>query len=161
MSNGDVYCLGEELPQARLGSRTIGGGAGEYMTVTTTSADSWHPYPAATDNTGWYPLNWGYSPRYETKWAINDFGKLAPLKNEEVEEMRGLFQVYVVDPEEGELLYQGTAIASSAKNAEFKVLSRVLAIKLGEFELDDLDVIVVRLGDVRAVEKIAKVQVVE
>lgn len=95
-------------------------------------------------------------------------GEVSPIgssyaipKTEEVEEMRGLFAVYVVDPVEGDVVYQGVVVARDAKNAEFKVLSAAMRVTENEFEVDDLDVISVRLGNVSAKKGITTVRVVE
>jgi len=105
---------------------------------------------------GGYPQMGGIVP---TSYTIS--GCVAPKNNEEVSEMRGLWEVYVVDPEEGEVVYQSVVVARDAKNAEFKVLSRAMQINEGKYEVDDLDVISTRLGNVRDKREISEVRIVE
>lgn len=61
-------------------------------------------------------------------------------------QMRGLFSVYIVDPETDDIVYEGQHIASDEGAAKMRAATRA-----GELpkDLDDLDVIAVRLGNVR------------
>lgn len=113
-------------------------------------------YPSATDSSIW-----------GTNWAARDLqqGGIVPLcisnEKEEVKDMRGLFLVYVVDPEEGDIVYQGVVVAENAKKAEFKVLSAAMRVSEDKYEVDDLDIICNRLGDIREKRKIQQVRVVD
>ena len=67
---------------------------------------------------------------------------------------RGLFHVYVVDPEGGTVLYQSVLVADSRESAKFQVLHHTMNLvesgKIeGGFTVEDLDVVIVLLGNVR------------
>jgi hypothetical protein len=72
--------------------------------------------------------------------------------------MRGLYQVTVVDPERDMIWDSMQVIAKSEGGAKLKAL-RVLD-GLDDRDPDDLDIIVVRLGDVRAKREVQEVKVV-
>ena len=113
----------------------------------TISAATYHPTVSGTASGEWaYVSPNVYYPNF---------------KEGEVKDMRGLFSVYVVDPEEGDIVYQGVVVAENAKKAEFKVLSAAMRISEDKYEVDDLDIICNRLGDVREKRKIQRVQVVD
>ena len=82
----------------------------------------------------------------------------AIYKKEEVREMRGLFDVYVVDPEAGEIVYGDVVIAKDKEMAKLKALQ---ACEVPLDDLDDFDIICNRLGDVRKKKEIAEVRVVK
>lgn len=65
--------------------------------------------------------------------------------------MRGLFRVFIVDPETDEILYQGDHIATDSSTAKMRAVGKAGPI---EKDLDDLDVIAVQLGNVRAKEEV-------
>ncbi len=79
-------------------------------------------------------------------------------EKEEVRETRGLFDVYVVDPEAGGVVYSGVVIAKDKEMAKLKALQ---ACEILLDDLDDFDIICNRLGDVRKKKEIAEVRVVK
>lgn len=72
--------------------------------------------------------------------------------------MRGLFEVFVIDPESGEILLNDLKVAKSAESAKFKALQ---VQKFEGFDFDDLDVIVRRIGDVQAKKEVQEVRVIK
>ena len=134
---------------------------------TTTLTVSWPVSAIDMSVWGMYPVSagWVYDPGgssaggygiVPTSYTISGY-----TKNEEVKEMRGLFAVSVVDPGEGEEIYFGRVVAKDAKNAEFKVLSRAMRVTMNKFEIDDLDVISTKLGNVRARGDVQEVRIVK
>ena len=108
---------------------------------------------------------WHYSPTtimvsggaYGTEIEIR--GIVSPnTKKGEVREMRGLFEVFVVDPEEGEIVFGDVVVAKDKEMAKLKVLQ---ACEVPLDDLDDFDIICNRLGDVRKKKEIAEVRVVK
>ena len=81
----------------------------------------------------------------------------AIYKKEEVREMRGLFQFYVVDPEKGEVVGDGLVIAKNKETAKIKALAPFA----DKYDLDDLDIICNRLGDVREKKEVQEVKIVK
>jgi hypothetical protein len=69
--------------------------------------------------------------------------------------MRGLFEVFVVDPESGKIVTEEVVVADSDKKAELKVMRAIDA------DPDDVDIIVRRLGDVRPKRKVQEVRMVK
>jgi hypothetical protein len=61
--------------------------------------------------------------------------------------MRGLFQVYIVDPTAAGIVCKDVCIAQDESSAKLKVAAGCPALKDKDF--DDFDFIVVHLGDVR------------
>ena len=72
--------------------------------------------------------------------------------------MRHLYEVFVIDPEEDEILFTDTFIAKSGSSAKIKALSKT---DLNDIDFDDLDVIVVQLGDVRDKKEIQEVKILK
>ena len=73
--------------------------------------------------------------------------------------MRHLYEVLAVDPEEDALLYSDKMIAKSGSSAKIKALSKA---GLGDdVDVDDLDVIIVQLGDVRDKKQVQEVKIVK
>lgn len=64
---------------------------------------------------------------------------------EEKTNMRGLFEVFVVNPETGDVDGPFHVIAKDEAAAKIKVVAKELA----DIDIDDFDIIVRRLGDVR------------
>ena len=71
--------------------------------------------------------------------------------------MRGLYEVYLVDPEDDKVLDCVKVVAKSTETARFKAMR-----KLSWFNknIDDCDVIAHKLGDVRAKKEVQEVRVV-
>ena len=78
-------------------------------------------------------------------------------EKEEVRDMRGLFQFYVVDPEKGEVVGDGLVIAKNKETAKIKALAPFA----DKYDLDDLDIICNRLGDVREKKEVQEVKIVK
>lgn len=68
---------------------------------------------------------------------------------------RGLFEVFVVDPEAGEVLTRDLVVADTAEKARLKVLRK------SDADLDDVDIIVVQYGGIRLKRKVQEVKVVK
>ncbi len=81
----------------------------------------------------------------------------AIYEKEEVRDMRGLFQFYVVDPEKGEVVGDGLVIAKNKETAKIKALAPFA----DKYDLDDLDIICNRLGDVREKKEVQEVKIVK
>jgi hypothetical protein len=73
----------------------------------------------------------------------------------EQEPVRGLFEVFVVNPESGEIVKRDVVVADSDKKAELKVMRAI------DVDPDDVDIIVRRLGDVRPKRKVQEVKVIK
>ena len=73
--------------------------------------------------------------------------RYAPVQ-ENKNHMRGLFEVFIVDPETASLVAHEHVVANDERSAQLK---GALSAKLGD--VDDYDFIVRRLGDVRAKKK--------
>lgn len=78
-------------------------------------------------------------------------------KKEEVKDMRGLFHVVVVEYKTDRILEDGLVIAKDKETAKIKSLAPFA----DAFDLDDLDTICNRLGDVRKKKEVQKVEIVE
>lgn len=78
-------------------------------------------------------------------------------ERKEVNEMRGLFYVVVVDYQNDTILEDGLYIAKDAETAKIKALS----VFADTYDLDDLDVICQRLGDIRKKKEIQEVKIVK
>ena len=68
---------------------------------------------------------------------------------------RGLFEVFVVDPEAGEIVTRELIVADSANNARLKVLRK------SDVDPDDVDIIVVQYGAVREKVKPQRVKLIK
>jgi hypothetical protein len=69
--------------------------------------------------------------------------------------VRGLFLVAVVSPESGAIVASEQIVADSEDNATLKVLRSI------DIDPDDVDIIVVRLGNVRPKKSVQEVKVVK
>jgi hypothetical protein len=79
-------------------------------------------------------------------------------RKEQKTTMRGLFQAYIIDSADDEVICQSKPfVAKDEENARLK------AVQQAELpgDLDDYDIIIERLGDVRAKQKIQEVRVVK
>ena len=77
--------------------------------------------------------------------------------------MRGLYEVYIVDPDEDEIVWETPKpfVAKDEDSAERKAI-RMAGDKLDDSkDLDDYDFIVIELGSVRPKKEVKKVRVVE
>lgn len=101
------------------------------------------------------PSQFDYSSQQqEMMAAMQRLQALAP-KVEERKPMRGLFEVFVVNPESGEIEARDVVVADNDKKAELKVMRAL------DVDPDDVDIIVRRLGDVRQKRHIQEVKVVK
>lgn len=122
----------------------------------------------------------GY-PTYNGTWASDDtssnwtradpfvIGGYAPdpdvaeriigeaLSKGEKKNMRKLYEVYVIDPEDDSILVREVLVARDKESAKLKVVQRVVFPR----DLDEFDFIVVALGDVRAKKEVQEVKVVK
>lgn len=71
--------------------------------------------------------------------------------------MRGLFDVYIVDPEIDDVAWSKCIIAKDEQSAKLKVVSSATLTK----DIDDYDIIVVKLGNVRPKKEVQEVKVVK
>lgn len=76
---------------------------------------------------------------------------------EEVKAMRGLYQVWVVDPESDVIMLNGKPVVAKSEQS-----ARIKAVRLAgpDIDPDEVDIIVVRLGDVRAKREVQEVKVI-
>lgn len=70
--------------------------------------------------------------------------------------MRGLFEVFVVDPTSGEIVFEKRLLAADEAKARLKA---AVQAKLDR-DVDEYDIIVRKLGDVRAKKQVQEVRVV-
>ena len=73
--------------------------------------------------------------------------------------MRYLYEVYIGDPEADSLMNHSRVIAKSGSSAKIKALSK--ASLADDVDVDDLDVIVVQLGEVRDKKQIQEVKILK
>lgn len=73
------------------------------------------------------------------------------------ESKRMLYEVFIVDPELEEVVYHTYKVATSATGAERKVLTSIQLDK----DVEDLDFITRKIGDVRSKKEVQEVKVVE
>ena len=134
---------------------TISGTAGNMATIAISDY-----YPSTMSGSSWtgellyHEMSGGVgTPMTETRTyqVIN--------KKEEVRDMRGLFQVYVIDPKKETVIGNILVIAKNEKSAEIKALTK--AMPFDEFDIDDLDIVTVKLGSIRAKKEVQKVCVVK
>lgn len=79
----------------------------------------------------------------------------------EVKQMRGLFNVHIVDPDKGKVVASCLLmVAKSGSNAKLKAISEIAATGVLDGDIDDYDIIDVRLGDVRAKKEVQEVKVI-
>ncbi len=131
------------------------------MGATTLTVDDTVTYSSSQ-----YIMNdsWWHTPNVPS-WIVNvqcdksNLGKLDITSQKEVKEMRGLFEVYIVDYRKDRVLASDTVIADNAEKAKMKMLTQWDTVI--DYNLDDLDIICVRLGDVRKKAEVQKVKVVE
>jgi hypothetical protein len=98
--------------------------------------------------------NWVQSvPMYMYPCTIS----IPSITNIGVEEkkMRGLFSVYIVDPETDGIQYKESFIAKDETSAKMKAYA---SLKLDK-DADEYDFVVVRLGNVRCKKEISEVRI--
>lgn len=117
-----------------------------------------------TDHTSIAPLSIGYYPgpsQTAPQLSIPPMNAYPyPTQPEEKKEpMRGLFEVFVVDPEDDKqnIVFQGFFTAKDETSARLKA---AVAAKLDVAEMDNHDFIVRRLGDVRNKKTVQEVKVI-
>ncbi len=78
-------------------------------------------------------------------------------------EMRGLFEVFVVDPETEDVRLHVYVIASDEAKARLKAVQKGLreSLLIDTDDLDEFDFVVCRRGDVQAKRKVQEVKVVK
>ena len=102
---------------------------------------------------------------WETMWINGTYGNAIVLHGDTIDgeikesNMRGLFIVYVVNGVKGEVINVSGAFV--ADNAEKAKMHTIRAGWCKNEDLDDLDFVVVRLGDVRPKERVKEVKVVQ
>ena len=72
--------------------------------------------------------------------------------------MRGLFIVYIVDYKKGKVLFVSEPMVA---DSDQKVQMKALQAWGGNVDLDDLDIIVQRIGNVRAKKEVQEVKIVK
>ena len=72
-------------------------------------------------------------------------------------EQRGLWRVIAVNPENEAIVIDAQVVANDEANARVKALKGVAA----DYDLDDLDFIVVRLGNVRAKRRPQEIRIIK
>lgn len=71
---------------------------------------------------------------------------------------RGLFEVYVIDPDKEAIIHHAVLVADGEENAKLRAL---LAAKLSAEDLDRYDVVVTVLGGVRAKRRPQEVKIIK
>ena len=74
--------------------------------------------------------------------------------------MRGVYEVFIVDPEAGKVVVWGPEVAASDENAKMKAITAFAAVFEGK-DIDDFDFGVVRLCGIRAKKEIQTVKVIK
>ena len=82
---------------------------------------------------------------------------IVAVEKERKIDMRYLYEVFIIDPEEDNVLFRGHVIAKDRNGAERKV---VAGTEL-EGDLDDYDFIVNKLGEVRPKKEVQEVKILE
>lgn len=136
--------------------------AGTVTFCSNTATIDWDScYPITTDNTVWIDnTRWvGDISPHKPNQAEVHIGNIHinNIQKQEVKEMRGLFHVVVVEYKTDKLLEVGLYIAKDKETAKIKALAPFA----DAYDLDDLDAICNKLGDVRKKKEITKVQVVK
>ena len=108
-------------------------------------------YPTTTDGSNW--VAW----QGDTIYPPNDGWKSEHIQKEEVKDMRGLFHIVVVEYKTDKILEDGLIIARDREAAKIKALAPFA----DKYDLDDLDAICNKLGDVRKKKEVQKVEIVE
>ena len=109
---------------------------------------------SASDYTG---LQWTQSVGSATDTTT----RITWLPAEEKEKnMRGLFEVIIIDGETGELqkvdgIIRSLVVAKDEASAKLKIVSKAALVK----DLDEYDIIVKRLGDVRPKREVQEVKI--
>jgi hypothetical protein len=107
-----------------------------------------------TNSTGDYQI-WTYPQTYSGYPIYNSPNVEIDKENKN---MRSLFKVYVVDPKgKGKLIKEETVIAKDATQAQMKVCKGTDV----SVEIEDYDIIVVCLGQIREDEKVQEVKIVD
>lgn len=83
--------------------------------------------------------------------------KLHIYQEKEVNEMRGLFHIVIVDYKEDDILEDKLYIAKDAETAKIKALSPFA----NDYDLDDLDIVCIRLGEIRKEKEIQEVRILK
>lgn len=91
-------------------------------------------------------------------WSITTSTSVVPTrKDDETVNQRGLFNAYIVDPESGIVVWKSDDpfVASNVESARLKAvhLAAVRAVISNPDSIDDYDIIIVRLGNVRSKEE--------
>ena len=81
-------------------------------------------------------------------------------ERKEVKEMRGLFHIYVVDYEHDQVITEGHIIADDEAKAKMKAL-HCWNDAVANYDLDDLDIICVKLGSVRRKKEVQEVKILK
>ncbi len=126
--------------------------SGDYYPPTTGGSSSWPVGITTTSQWGWDAT----PPSGEWMRMPSSVPYDVYIK-EEVRDMRGLFQFYVVDPEKGKVVGDGLVIAKNKETAKIKALAPFA----DKYDLDDLDIICNRLGDVREKKEVQEVKIVK
>jgi len=114
-----------------------------HMSETSNSINVWH----SLTNGFWY---------YPEQSKIDVAGTINLQGKEVKKEMRCLYHVVVVDYKKDNILEDDLYIAESPEKAKIKALAQFV----DDYDIDDLDVVCNKLGEVRKEEKPQKVQVV-
>lgn len=118
-----------------------------------TTSDGHFATVTAVDDGDWY---YAYPEPQKSEVTVHyDLHYDAPKK--EVKDMRSLYHVVVVNYKTDEILEDGLVIAENAEKARIKAAAPFV----NGYDLDDLDVICNKLGDVRKKKEVQKVQVVK
>lgn len=119
-------------------------GSVSYVDTTTVSPDNWTG-EYVQDDREWVRVP---SPN-STLYAL--------YEKEEVKDMRGLFHIVVVEYKTDKILQDGLVIAKDRETAKIKALAPFA----DAHDLDDLDAVCNKLGDVRKKREVQKVTIVE
>lgn len=132
------------------GTLTISGTVGNTATV------SWDAYyPNTTDGT-WIGGSLPYKPSQAEIHVHTNLN----IEREEVKDMRGLFHVYAIDYKNDQVIAEAYIIAGDEAKAKMKALHKWNTV-IADYDLDDLDIICVKLGNVRKKREVQKVEIVE
>lgn len=138
-----------------------------YVTgsITTSNAgDCCHYIPSSgyryVQSTPWQPNanpGYDYQPGYPGYNQLLDSYLKKPEVQRKENDMRGLFEVFIVDPKADSIVFSIKLVAKDKASAELKAVAKWTF----SGDVDDFDIVTVRLGDIRPKKETQKVQVVK
>ena len=114
--------------------------------------------PISSGNTS--TINWNGESWSGSYYPIIADNEHTYILGKEAKEMRGLFHVYVVDHGHDQVIAEGHIIADDEAKAKMKALHQ-WNDAVANYDLDDLDIICVKLGSVRKKKEVQEVKILK